>query len=121
MMGMIDLIKETNKMLADTICRLKDICSVLSGPPLDKSNSTPAKSPESLLDDVTFTHSQAMQLMDITAGIENVLRGEKCREEVSSYDPRLWPITAVRSTSLSMVTMPEDMCFRLPTPKESGI
>lgn len=87
-MGMIDLIKETNKMLADTICRLREICSVLAGPPVDKSDNCLTKSPENLLDDITFTHSQAMQLMDITAGIENVLRGGKCREEVSSYDPR---------------------------------
>lgn len=87
-MGMIDIVKETNKMLADTISRLKEIGSALAGPPTNRSDNAPSKSPESLLDDVTFTHSQAMQLMDITAGIENVLRGG--REEVSSHgiDPR---------------------------------
>ena len=87
-MGMIDIVKETNKMLVDSSSRLQEICTVLSGPPRDKCDSVPSTSPESLLDDVTFTHKQAMKIMDIVAGIENVLRGERCREEVGGYDPR---------------------------------
>lgn len=87
-MGMIELVKETNKMLADTTDRLQEVCTILAGPQRDKCDAAPATPPESLIDDVTFTHKQAMKLMDITAGIENVLKGGKCQESVGCYDPR---------------------------------
>ena len=76
-MGMVNIIKETNKMLGDVTINIEECIEILTGPSPARCDSTPAKSPECLMDDITIVRDKAAMLYEMSCKIKDILNGDE--------------------------------------------
>lgn len=76
-MGMVSIIKETNKMLGDVTFNIEECIAILTGPKTDRCDCTPAKDPECLMDDITIVRDKAAMLYEMSCKLKNILNGDE--------------------------------------------
>lgn len=74
-MGMINVIKETNKILDEVILNIENVMEILVGPRVEKRDAV-AKAPECMIEDLSQVRNKAASLYEMSCKIKDVLQSE---------------------------------------------
>ena len=75
-MGMVNVIKETNTMLHETILNIENVMEILVGPRTEKRDVV-AKAPECMMEDLSQVRDKAASLFEMSCQIKNLLQSEE--------------------------------------------
>lgn len=75
-MGMVNIIKETNKMLCDVTTNINECLSILMGQNKEHDTSA-AKASECMMDDLMQTRDKAALLYEMSCKFKNILNGDE--------------------------------------------
>ena len=74
-MGMVNVIKETNKILDEVILNIENVMEILAGPRVEKRDVV-AKAPECMVEDLSQVRIKAASLYEMSCKIKDVLQSE---------------------------------------------
>lgn len=74
-MGMVNVIKETDKMLRETISKIENVMDILVGPRVEKPG-VGAKEPECMMEALSQVRDKAASIFEMSCKINGVLQGE---------------------------------------------
>ena len=73
---MVNIIKETNKMLCDVATNIDEWLSILMGQKKDMHDTSAAKVPECIMDDLIQTRDRAALLYELSCKFKDILNGD---------------------------------------------
>lgn len=74
---MVNIIKETNKMLCDVTTNIDECLSILMGQKKDMHDTSAAKPPECMMDDLMQTRDRAALLYEMSCKLKDTLNGDE--------------------------------------------
>lgn len=76
-MGMVNIIKETNKALCDVTTNIDECLCILMGQKNDMHDTSAAKAPECIMDDLMQTRDRAALLYELSCKLKEILNGDE--------------------------------------------
>lgn len=74
---MVNIIKETNKMLCDVTANIDECLCILMGQKKDMHDTSAAKSTECMMDDLIQTRDRAALLYEMSCKFKDILNGDE--------------------------------------------
>ena len=74
---MVNIIKETNKILCDVTTNIDECLSILMGQKRDIPAKSDAKPPECIMDDLMQTRDRAALLYEMSCKFRDILNGDE--------------------------------------------
>ena len=87
-MGMVSIVKETNKMLSDVTLNFEECISILYGSRVEKRYMAASKAPECLMDDIMLVREKAAVLYEMSCKFRDILNGDERPIEECLREPR---------------------------------